>query len=197
MAMSHTNAVLDALHGWYGDDFDEALKQSLSRVMQHAKERSIGVISADRQEGQTAPERSEARRNLIGDIKKSGFGYSHVTGVGQEEGGPSSEKSFLVIGHKGDDQGHLKKTLTNLGKKYGQLGIMHKQHGDSNAKFVYTSQKHFGKEDDLGTFHANDSTALFHTKLKGNRQFSYSNKKEMVVYLRPRGFFVRGDYFIE
>jgi hypothetical protein len=194
--MSRVNAVLDSLHQFYGDGFDEALGRSLSRVMQHAKERSIGVISADRRE-QTASERSEARRNLIGDIKKSGFGYSHAVGMGQEEGGPSSEKSFLVIGHKGNDQGHLKKTLTNLGQKYGQLAIMHKQHGDPNAKLVYTSKEHYGKEEDLGVFHANDSTALFHTKLKGNRQFSFDTKKEEIVYLRPRGFFVRRDHFIE
>jgi hypothetical protein len=197
MAVSHTSSVLDALHGWYGNDFNEALNKSLSRVMQHAKERSIGIISSDRK-GQTDDERSLARRSLISDIKKSGFGYTHVLGVGQEEGGPSSEKSFLVVSHKGDDKGHLKKSLTNLGRKYGQMGIMHKQHGDPNAKFVHTSHEHLGKEEDLGTFHANDSAALFHTKLKGKRQFSYSNdKKERidVVYLEPRGFFVRRDYF--
>ena len=186
--------VLNALREWYGSQFDEALGKSLSRVAQHAQERSIGVISADRQ-GQTASDKSLARRGLIGDIKKSGFGYTHVLGVGQEEGGPSSEKSFLVIGNKGDDKGHLKKTLTNLGHKYGQMGIMHKQHGDPNAKFVHTSKEHFGKEEDLGTFHANDSAALFHTKLKGKRQFSYSKEGTDVVYLEPRGFFVRRDAF--
>jgi hypothetical protein len=191
--MSHVSAVLKDLHDWYGDPgFQEALGRSLARVAQHAQERSIGVISADRQ-GQTASDKAEARRGLIGDIKRSGFGYTHVLGVGQEEGGASSEKSFLVIGNKGNDQGHLKKTLSNLGRKYDQMGIMHKQHGDSNAKFVHTSKEHFGKEEDLGTFHANDSTALFHTKLKGNRQFSYSKEGTDVLYLEPKGFMVRRD----
>ena len=42
------NTVLDDLHDWHGVDFDEALRHSFSRVMQHAKKRSIGVISAHR-----------------------------------------------------------------------------------------------------------------------------------------------------
>jgi hypothetical protein len=40
------NTVLDDLHDWHGVDFDEALRHSFSRVMQHAKKRS--VISAHR-----------------------------------------------------------------------------------------------------------------------------------------------------
>jgi hypothetical protein len=191
--MSHVNTVLNNLQDWYGESFSEALGRSLSRVMQHAQERSIGVISADRQ-GQTSAEKLHARRSLLGDIKKQGFGYTHVLGVGQEEGGPSSEKSFLVIGRPGDDKGHLKGALKSLGQKYGQMGVMHKQFGDPSAKFVHTSQEHFGKEEDLGTFHANDSAAVFHTKLKGNRQFSYQKKEGMdVLYLEPRSFFVRRD----
>lgn len=175
----------------------KGVKHELCQHDIEAKERSIGVISADRQ-GQTDSERSLARRSLIGDIKKSGFGYTHVVGVGQEEGGPSSEKSFLVIGHKGDDKGHLKKALTGLGRKYNQMGILHKQHGDPNAKFVHSSEEHYGKEEDLGTFHPNDSAAMFHTKLKGKRQFSFSSKEDLnVVYLEPRGFFVRRDYFAQ
>jgi hypothetical protein len=76
-----------------------------------------------------------------------------------------SEKSFLVIGDKGNDKSHLKKVMTSLGLKYGQIGIMHKQHGEPNAKFVHSSKEHYGNEEDLGRFHANDSAALFHTKL--------------------------------
>jgi hypothetical protein len=37
------NTVLDDLHDWHGLDFNEALRRSFSRVMQHAKEHSIGV----------------------------------------------------------------------------------------------------------------------------------------------------------
>jgi hypothetical protein len=76
---------------------------------------------------------------------------------------------------------------------------LYKQHGDPNAKFVHTSEKHFGKEEDLGKFHANDSAAMYYTKLKGEtgtkRQFSFSNEGIDVVYLKPRGFSVRRDYF--
>ena len=76
------------------------------------------------------------------------------------------------------------------------MGVMHKQFGDGNARFVHTSQEHFGREEDLGHFHANDSTAMFHTKLKGGHQFSYPKEgKGDTLYLEPRGFTVRRDVF--
>jgi hypothetical protein len=68
--MSQVKRVLKGLHDWYGQGYEQALGRSLSRVMQHARERSVGVISADRQ-GQTDAERLAARRGLISDIKEA------------------------------------------------------------------------------------------------------------------------------
>jgi hypothetical protein len=120
--------------------------------------------------------------------------------MGQEEGGTvSSELSLLVIGREGNDKGHLKKTLTRLGNKYKQFGIMHKQYKEPNAKFINTTKDEYRKEEDLGKFHADASTVQYYTKLKGSRQFPYSRdkKKEMikVVYTAPKSFSVRKDYF--
>ena len=198
--MSRLNTILSSLHATYGDRFNEALDDSFSLVMHHANERSIGVISAYRAQDHTDAENRQAHRNLVKDVRASGYGYTHVHGMGQEEGGTvSSEPSLLVIGREGDDKGHLKKTLTKLGNKYKQFGIMHKQYGELNAKFVNTTKDEYGKEEDLGEFRADDSTAQYYTKLKGSSQFSYSQDKKKegldVAYTVPKGFFVRKDYF--
>ena len=37
----------------------------------------------------------------------------------------------------------------DLGRKYGQRGILYKGHGDDSAKFIYTSQDLLGQVDDL------------------------------------------------
>jgi hypothetical protein len=87
----------------------------------------------------SAPPVAADAQSKIGasDIKKSGFGCTNVVGVGREEGGPSSGKSFLVIGCKRKGKGGLKRSLTSLGRKYGQMGIIVKQNGEPNAKFVH------------------------------------------------------------
>ena len=59
-----------------------------------------------------------------------------------------------------------------------------------------TTKDDYGKEQDLGKFHPNDSAAQYYTKLKGKRQFSYSNKEGIdVVYTVPKSFFARKDFF--
>jgi hypothetical protein len=207
--MSPTNAILTSLHEWYGNDFQEALSRSLLRVHQHAQTRAIGIISANLQTN-TAKRNKDARHELTEDIRKAGFGYTHVKSVGQEDGKavpePSMlvthvksvgqedgkavpEPSMLVIGHKGEDKNRLKNFLVNHGAKYGQTGVLYKDQGQENAKFIHTSPMRHGEEEDLGKFHANRSAAQFFTKLKGKRQFSFEDVE--VVYLRPIGFFTR------
>lgn len=190
MSMSKTGDIIEQLRDFYVSDFPEALNRSLSRVMTHAAARSIGIISANRTANSPA-ENNRARHELQRDIQSAGYGYAHVKGVGQEDSEAVSEPSLLVIGHEGDDKGKLKKDLVRLGQKHGQFAVLHKQHGEDNAKLVYTNQDALGKEDDLGKFHANDTTAKFFTRLKGkDKRFSFGD--QMVVYLEPRGFFVRG-----
>ena len=200
--MSYVNTVLNDLKEWYGQGFDEALGRSLSRVMAASNQKSIGIISAHRAIDPTSsmtPQQQRERNNqahkdMAKDIRQAGLGFTHIKGVGQEETGPSSEPSFLVGARtNGNDKGHLKGVLTKLGTKYGQMGILHKAHGDPNAKFVHTSKEHLGKEEDLGQFHANNSAAQYYSKLKGNRQFSFSKEGLDVVYLRPKDFFIRRD----
>jgi hypothetical protein len=200
--MATVTNILDSLENFYGSQFSEALSHSLSRVMAHSQEGSIGVVSASRK-GNKREQNNAARRQLSQDVQDRGYGYTHVVGVGQEEEGPASERSLLVIGPKGSGKNitkssTFKRHLMELGRKYGQMGILYKPHGSDSAKFIHTSEEHYGKEEDLGQWHPNDSAALFFTKLKGsNKQFSFGQKAESlkVVYLEPRGFFVRRDMF--
>jgi hypothetical protein len=191
--------ILDSLKEFYGDKFDEALNRSLSRVHMHSQDRSIGIMSANRADN-SLEQNNAAKLQLAKDIQARNYGFAHVAGVGQEEGGPSSEPSFLVIGPKGEDKhGTLKRHLKDLGRKFDQMGILYKGHGEDSAKFIHTSDEHFGKEEDLGQWHPNDSAAMYFTKLKGERQFSFSFPKkeakvESVVYLMPRGFFCTTAY---
>jgi hypothetical protein len=182
--------ILDSLKEFYGEKFDEALNRSLSRVHLHSQDRSIGIMSANRADN-SLEQNNAARQQLSKDVQARNYGFAHVAGVGQEEGGPSSEPSLLVIGPKGEDKhGTFKGHLKSLGRKYDQTGSLYKGHGEDSAKFIHTSDDHFGKEEDLGQWHPNDSAAIYFTKLRGDRQFSF-RKVESVVYLMPRGFFVR------
>jgi len=88
-----------------------------------------------------------------------------------------------------EDKNRLKNFLVNHGAKYGQTGVLYKDHGQENAKFIHTSPKRHGEEEDLGKFHGNRSAVEFFTKLKGKCQFSVEDVE--VVYLRPIGFFTR------
>jgi hypothetical protein len=105
-------------------------------------------------------------------------------------------------------------------KKYGYgYATIKGEYGDPVATLVYTNEDDFGKEDNLGAFHANDTPAIFHVRLRtkgilragettpdfyyskmnGKRTFSFSDSfsKDGIdtVYLMQRGFFVRRTLF--
>lgn len=167
------------------EDLDEALNRSLARVHTHVQNRPIGIMTGNREEN-TAEQNKAAKKDLVQNLKKHGFGYAHVRGVGQEDGGAVSEPSILIIGNKGDSKGHLEKFLIKHGQKYGQSGVLYKPHDDENAHFIDTKEN-IGQKSSLGKFHANDSAAKFFTKLKGNRQLSFSEETR-VAYLSPVTF---------
>ena len=86
-------------------------ESSLGRVLQHTKGRNIGMITAHR--GENSAEENNARnKELEGHIRKAGFGFIKVKGRyienhGTPEARAVDEHSYLVVGKKGDDGGHL------------------------------------------------------------------------------------------
>jgi hypothetical protein len=147
----------------------EAASKSLARIHQHVQNRNIGMITAHRGE-YTAAENKQRNHALAADIKKHGFGYTHVRGRyienhGTPEARSVDEHSFMVIGKKGHDNGHLESFLKKHGEKYGQDSVLHKPHDSTKAHLIGTKEGGFPGKDvkhELGEFHPNRS-GEFHT----------------------------------
>ena len=163
-------------------NFKEFLNEaSVGRVLQHTQGRNIGMITAHRGE-YTASENKERNKQLESDIKGSGHGFIHVKGrYIENHGSPNSkavdEHSYLVIGKKGDDSGHLHNTLTSLGKKYGQDSVLIKKHNSDNVEFHGTKEGGWpglGKIESVGKFHPNRA-GEFHSVLHNNKTFSFES----------------------
>jgi hypothetical protein len=149
------------------------LEQSFSRLLNHTQNRNIGLISAAR--GDLSPaENNHRHAQLKDDLRKSNLGYVRVSGAYTENKGEPNErhvkeKSLLVIGKEGHDNGHLLGTLKNLGKKYGQDSILHKSHEQKTAQLHGTNDSPFPGKDksvDVGEWHPNRA-GEFHSLLKG------------------------------
>lgn len=161
-------------------------ESSLSRVHQHISDRNIGMITAQR--GDKTPEENEERnKNLRADLKGHGLSWIKVKGNYVENHGTPdaktvSEHSYLVVGKKGNDDGHLKGVLKNLGNKYDQDSILHKSFDSKTAQLHGTSDRDNawpskGKSEDVGAFHPSRA-GEFHTALKNKKTFAFSEGLE-------------------
>lgn len=167
---------------------------SLSRVLSHTEGRNIGMITAHRGEN-TAEENSAKNKELEGSIRKAGFGYIKVKGrYVENHGTPNArnvdEHSFLVVGKKGKDDGHLLGFLKKHGEHHGQDSILHKAHDEEHAFLHGTKEGGFpgkGEKHNVGTFHPNRA-GEFHTAMKGGRTFAFN---ESIQFLKPVTFFSR------
>jgi hypothetical protein len=168
---------------------------SLSRVLSHTQDRNIGMITAHR--GENTPEENAARnKELEGSIRKSGYGFikvkgRYVEGHGTPEARHVDEHSYLVVGKKGDDNGHLLGFLKKHGEKYGQDSVLHKKHDEEHAALHGTKEGGFpgkGKTQSVGTFHPNRA-GEFHTAMKGKRTFAF----ESIQFVNPISFFSRKE----
>jgi hypothetical protein len=178
------------------DTFKSYLNEaSLSRVLTHTQGRNIGMITAHRGEN-TAAENKALNSDLEGHIRKAGFGFLKVKGrYVENHGTPQArnvdEHSYLVIGKKGDDKGHLLHFLKAHGAQYKQDSILHKAHDEDNAALHGTKEGGFpglGVKHDVGTWHPNRA-GEFHTAMKGSRTFAF----ESFVFLNAPTFFNREE----
>jgi hypothetical protein len=161
---------------------------SIGRVYQHTQGRNIGIITAHRSE-HTPEENKDRNKHLENDIKKGGFGYIHVKGRYTENKGTPQEKdvgtehSYMVIGKKGQDNGHLKGFLAHHGAKYNQETVLHKPHDTHSAHWLHTtpSEHHaVGDTEDQGEFHPK-KIGVYHSKLMGsNKTFTFTHQHESV-----------------
>jgi hypothetical protein len=168
---------------------------SLSRVYAHTKDRNIGMITAHRGEN-TEKENKSRNKKLENSIRSAGFGHIKVKGrYVENHGTPQArnvdEHSYLVVGKKGDDKGHLLGFLKKHGEKYGQDSVLHKAHNEEHAFLHGTKEGGFpgkGEKHNVGTFHPNRA-GEFHTAMKGSRTFAF----ESIQFLSSKSFFSRQE----
>lgn len=181
-------------------------ERSLNRVIDHTHGRNIGMITAHRGE-HTAEENHKRNKELEHDIRKAGHGFIHVKGRYVENHGTPQAKhvdehSYMVIGKKGDDGGHLKSFLKKHGEKYGQDSVLHKGHDEEHATLHGTKEGGWpghGKTHNVGKFHPNRA-GEFHSVMrgKGNRTFAFNESEiplhvEEIQFLNPVGFYNREE----
>jgi hypothetical protein len=180
----------------FKDFLDES---SLSRVHAHTENRNIGMITAHRGEN-TAEENTTKNKELEHHIRKAGYGFIKVKGRyienhGTEHARAVDENSYLVVGKKGNDSGHLLHFLRKHGEKYGQDSVLHKGAEDNTAKLHGTKEGGWpgkGKTHDVGKFHANRA-GEFHTAMRGHRSFEFSETIQSFEFVRPISFFQRDE----
>jgi hypothetical protein len=174
-------------------------ESSLARVHQHTQERNVGMITAHR--GEYSPEENHERnKSLTNDLKDHKLSYIKVKGNYVENHGTKdaktvSEHSYLVVGKKGHDNGHLKGVLKKLGHKYDQDSILHKSHDSKTAQLHGTSDREnaWPKKDDVhdvGDFHPSRA-GEFHTALRNKKTFSFGESVEFYQPEIGKSFFNR------
>lgn len=176
-------------------DFKDYLNEaSLGRVYQHTQGRNIGMITAHRGEN-TAEENKKRNKELEGHIRKAGLGFVKVKGRyienhGTEHAKAVDEHSYLVIGKKGEDHGHLLGFLKKHGEHYGQDSVLHKAHNEETAKLHGTKEGGFpgkGKTQEVGKFHPNRA-GEFHSVMKG-KTYAF----ESIQFVNIPSFFSREE----
>lgn len=159
----------------------EAAYRSLSRVTQHIKDKSIGIISANRYERNATENRAKSKE-LEQDIRNAGYGFIRAKGGWLEMGNdgvsrPATEPSYIVVGKPNENPEHLEKFLTTHGSKYDQDAIVLKKNNRDYVQTIETSdrnkKKKRGTVTNIGTYHPGKFGTYF-TALHGD---AHTDKK--------------------
>lgn len=100
----------------------------MSRVVKHAKHGTFGVLSAHHHSRSPA-ENKKAHKSLQHDVRKMGYGFTHVTGHYKHDDGTSAREKSLMV-----PKMH-RRHLMHLAKKYGQESAIHSVHGRARAYY--------------------------------------------------------------
>jgi len=165
--------------------FKEHLDESsLSRIWKHAKDHSVGTITAYRAakecgNGEAYTKAQNKSRNVVLSAKLLKLGYSitrvkgtYIENFGSSNEKPVSEESFLVVDVK--DKGTLMRDLIKLGEQFEQDSITFSEKGDGNYFLISTNRcedaypgfGEVGKKKKLGKSMFGKS-GEFHSKVNG------------------------------
>jgi len=146
---------------------DESARRSLSRIMSHLEGGNVGIISASLKD-RSAAENNKHTNEMEKAIKSSGLAYFRRHGQYEGPKGLEKERSFVVLGKKGNDQGQLLNLLKTQGKLHGQHSILHKSYDKNDAELHFLQNDGTNKEGDtmsVGKFHPNHVNPYGHTVL--------------------------------
>lgn len=146
---------------------DESARRSLSRILTHMENGNVGIISASLKDRSPA-ENNRHTKDMEQSIKASGLAFFRRHGQYEGPSGTEKERSFVVLGKKGDDHGQLLNLLKTLGKAHNQHSILHKAHNSNEAYLHFLQNDGTNKEGDtmsVGKFHPNHINPYGHTVL--------------------------------
>ena len=110
----------------------------LTRVLKHARRSEYAMLTAWR--GKLSNNENNRRmRQIQGDLSTMRYGYQTMTGVGQEHGGKSYEKSLMVINDQ--DRPHFYDVMMDLASRYDQDFIIYGKDGISYLIDVNTGER--------------------------------------------------------
>lgn len=146
---------------------------SMSRILQHVKNKNVGTMSASRGNLSEAENRKR-NKEMKALIRKAGFGYIPIRGRYIENIGTNKEQAvdedvvFITSDATEEAKGKLKHLMVQLGKKYRQDTILFKPFDSDEAKLVHTYGNKKGREINIGKFRA-DEIGEFFSRTKGGK----------------------------
>jgi hypothetical protein len=144
-----------------------------TRLMQHAEEKEIGIITSFRS-GKSLKENRKRNQQLANDIRSAGYGFVKVDGgyvqnFGEDTAQDVDEESYFVVGND-KNPNSLKELLSELGEKYNQDSVLYKP-VDGDVILIGTNDADFPG---YGNESIVSKTEEFYSKIK-DRKFIFDN----------------------
>lgn len=173
---------------------NESANKSLTRFFNHFQNYDMAILTAFRKvdsEGTPLTWQANIQRNkkLKKQIRDAGYGFIQVKGYYSEvdpttkENTPVYEQSIVVVDVNRGGIGNLKSNAIKWGEEWSQDSILFKP-ANGDAVIIGTndtSDIQRGVEILIGKEKFNTPAEIF-TKLKGDRQFSFSKDVDMSKY---------------
>ena len=173
----------------------EAANKSLSRFFRHFAQHDIAILTAFRkvdEAGNVLSWNDNLIRNksLKNEIRGAGYGYIQVKGYHPEvnpttgDNEPVYEESLVVVDVNKKSSGKLRDDAISWGEKWSQDSVIFKPASEA-ATLIGTNDTagwiNRGETKTIGKEHWNVPAEIF-TKLKGNRQFNFTEEVDVKQY---------------
>lgn len=155
-------------------DYETLTERSLGRIYQHFKAsgtKSFAIMTSHRGD-RPSHENKKSFLGLQRDVRSQGYGFTRMTGVGEEEGGMANKEPSLFV------HGMSYKHAVEHGKKHGQHSIIYSgPETQGKVHLVHLKDdgdKKVGDHTDLGTFHPK-KLGQYYSKVR-NKDFTFGEE---------------------